>query len=65
MGGIALGNGVKSSGLMDTMDDIILRMLEGRQLWSVVVMLSVIVLVCPVCVSPSVVAHSVCLSPLS
>lgn len=45
MGGIALGNGVKSSGLMDSMDGVIHRMLEGRQLYSVVIVLSVIVLV--------------------
>ena len=47
MGGIALGNGVKSSGLMDTMDGVIHRMLEGRMLYSVVIVLSVIVLVRP------------------
>ena len=47
MGGIALGNGVKSSGLLDTMDGIIHGMLKGRKLYSVVVVLSVIVLVCP------------------
>lgn len=46
MGGIALGNGVRSSGLMNTMDGVIHRMLEGRTLYSVVIVLSVIVLVC-------------------
>lgn len=45
MGGIALGYGVRSSGLMDTMDGIIHRTLEGLTLYSVVVVLSVIVLV--------------------
>lgn len=56
MGGIALGNGVKSSGLMDTMDNVIHRTLEGRQIWSVVVVLSVIVLVrLPFCIALSLV----------
>ena len=45
MGGIALGDGVRSSGLMNTMDGIIHRMLEGRTLYSVVVVLSIIVLI--------------------
>ena len=45
MGGIALGDGVKSSGLMDTMDNVIHRVLEGKSLYSVVVVLSVVVLV--------------------
>ncbi|KAI9459293.1 hypothetical protein HD554DRAFT_1683888 [Boletus coccyginus] len=43
---VSLGNGVRSSGLMNTMDDVIHRMLEGRTLYSVVIVLSVIVLVC-------------------
>jgi di/tricarboxylate transporter len=47
MGGIVLRNGVKSSGLMDIMDSAIHRMLEGCTLYSVIVMLSDIVLVCP------------------
>lgn len=34
MGGIALGNEVKSNGLMDMMDDVTHRMLEGRALLS-------------------------------
>jgi len=51
MGGIALGNGVTSSGLMDAMDGVIHRMLEGRTLYSVVIVLSVILLVCPSLVS--------------
>jgi len=46
MGGIALGNGVRSSGLMNIMDGVIHRILEGRTLYSVVIVLSVIVLVC-------------------
>ena len=47
MGGIALGDGVKSSGLMDSMDGVIHNMLEGKGLYSVVVVLSIIVLVRP------------------
>ncbi|KAI9459286.1 hypothetical protein HD554DRAFT_2041943 [Boletus coccyginus] len=42
---VSLGNGVRSSGLMNTMDDVIHRMLEGRTLYSVVIVLSVIVLI--------------------
>ncbi|KAG6369364.1 hypothetical protein JVT61DRAFT_14969 [Boletus reticuloceps] len=45
MGGIALGNGVKSSGLMDTMDGVIHRMLKGRTLYNVVIVLSITVLI--------------------
>lgn len=52
MGGIALGNGIKSRGLIYTMDGAIHRMLEGRTLYSVVIVLSVIVFVCPFFVLP-------------
>jgi len=46
MGGIALGDGVKPSGLMTTtMDGLVHRMLEGRALYTVVLVLSVVVLV--------------------
>jgi di/tricarboxylate transporter len=44
-GGIALGNGVESSGLMDTMDGLVQRMFEGLALYTVVLVLSVVVLV--------------------
>lgn len=46
MGGIALGKGVTSSGLLVTMDGIIHRLLEGLSLYTVVLVLSPVVLVC-------------------
>lgn len=46
MGGIALGKGVTSSGLMVTMDRMIHRLLEGLSLYTVVLVLSPVVLVC-------------------
>ncbi|KAF8547929.1 Sodium/sulfate symporter [Imleria badia] len=63
MGGIALGNGVKSSGLMDTMDGAIHRTLEGRTLYCVVVMLSVIVLIVSTFISHTI--ASVLLVPIA
>ncbi|KAG8220315.1 hypothetical protein J3R82DRAFT_3519 [Butyriboletus roseoflavus] len=63
MGGIALGNGVRSSGLMDTMDNVIHRTLEGRQIWSVVVVLSVIVLIVSTFISHTI--ASVFLVPIA
>ncbi|EKM57858.1 uncharacterized protein PHACADRAFT_251746 [Phanerochaete carnosa HHB-10118-sp] len=45
MGGIALGKGVTSSGLLDVMDNIIRHMVEDLSLYTVVLVLSVIVLV--------------------
>lgn len=45
MGGIALGKGVTSSGLLEVLDDIIRNIIEGRTLYEVVMVLSVIVLV--------------------
>lgn len=45
MGGIALGKGVTSSGLMVTMDGVIHRLLEGLSLYTVVLVLSPVVLV--------------------
>jgi hypothetical protein len=47
MSSIALGNGVKSSGLMDTVDGLAHHMLEGRALYTVVLVLSAVVLVRP------------------
>jgi phosphate transporter len=46
MGGIALGKGVTSSGLLVTMDGVIHRLLEGLSLYTVVLVLSPVVLVC-------------------
>ncbi|KAF8442031.1 SPX domain-containing protein [Boletus edulis BED1] len=63
MGGIALGNGVKSSGLMDTMDGVIHRMLEGRTLYSVVIVLSITVLIVSTFISHTI--ASVLLVPIA
>lgn len=49
MGGIALGKGVTSSGLLDVMDDGIREMISGLSLYTVVMVLSLIVLVCAIC----------------
>jgi phosphate transporter len=46
MGGIALGEGVKSSGLLKVMDAIIRELVDGLSLYTVVLVLSVVVLVC-------------------
>lgn len=45
MGGIALGKGVTNSGLLDVMDEIIRGMITDMSLYTVVLMLSGIVLV--------------------
>jgi len=47
MGGIALGKGVTSSGLLEIMDEIIRGVITDMSLYSVVLVLSGIVLVCP------------------
>lgn len=47
MGGIALGKGVASSGLLDVMGDMIRKILGDLSLYSVVLVLSGIVLVSP------------------
>ena len=59
MDGITLGNAVKSSGLMDTMDGIIHHMLKGRTLYSIAVVLLVMVLICP----PFLFRHLLSLTP--
>lgn len=46
MGGIALGKGVTTSGLLDVMDEIIRGIIADMSLYSVVLVLSGIVLVC-------------------
>jgi phosphate transporter len=45
MGGIALGKGVMSSGLLDVLDGAIRDLVDGFTLYSVVMILSPIVLV--------------------
>ena len=45
MGGIALGKGVTASGLLDVMDDVIRDMVAGLSPYTVVLVLSVIILV--------------------
>lgn len=45
MGGIALGKGVMSSGLLDVFDGAIRDLVDGFSLYSVVMILSPIVLV--------------------
>ena len=45
MGGIALGNGVTNSGLLEVLGDEIRDMISGMDLYPVVLLLSVIVLV--------------------
>ena len=46
MGGIALGQGVTSSGLLGVMDEIIRKIITDLSLYTVVLVLSGIVLVC-------------------
>lgn len=45
MGGIALGKGVTSSGLLDKMDTVIRDLVEGLSPYSIVLVLSMVVLV--------------------
>lgn len=45
MGGIALGKGVMSSGLLEVMDELIRDLVDGFSLYSVVLVLSPVVLV--------------------
>ena len=46
MGGIALGNGVTNSGLLEVLGEGIRELISGMDLYPVVLLLSVIVLVC-------------------
>lgn len=46
MGGIALGKGVTNSGLLKTMDVLIRDLLDGFSLYTVVLILTPVVLVC-------------------
>ncbi|OAX41904.1 Sodium/sulfate symporter [Rhizopogon vinicolor AM-OR11-026] len=63
MGGIALGKGVDSSGLLVTMDGIIHRLLEGLSLYTVVLVLSPIVLIVSTFISHTI--ASVLLVPIA
>lgn len=45
MGGIALGKGVTSSGLLEVFDDRIRNLVDGLSLYTVVLVLSPVVLV--------------------
>jgi phosphate transporter len=49
MGGIALGKGVTNSGLLETMDAVIRDILDGYSLYTVVLILSAVVLVRLLC----------------
>jgi hypothetical protein len=49
MGGIALGKAVVSSGLLTTMDDGVRGLVDGLQLYEIVLVLSVVVLVSRSC----------------
>jgi phosphate transporter len=49
MGGIALGKGVTSSGLLDKMDTLIRGLVEGRSEFGVVVVLTIVILVSHTC----------------
>lgn len=57
MGGIALGKGVTNSGLLETMDEIIRDFVDGFSLYTVVLILSPVVLVCDFGYRPSVNFH--------
>lgn len=63
MGGIALGKGVTSSGLMVTMDGAIHRLLEGLSLYTVVLVLSPVVLIVSTFISHTI--ASVLLVPIA
>ncbi|KAI0077806.1 Sodium/sulfate symporter [Panus rudis PR-1116 ss-1] len=63
MGGIALGKGVTSSGLLDVMDDMIRDTIEGLSMYTVVMVLSVIVLVVSTFISHTI--ASVLLVPIA
>ncbi|KDQ58975.1 hypothetical protein JAAARDRAFT_68566 [Jaapia argillacea MUCL 33604] len=63
MGGIALGKGVTSSGLLEQMDEVIRKLVEGLSLYSVVLVLSGIVLVVSTFISHTI--ASVLLVPIA
>ncbi|KIM74890.1 hypothetical protein PILCRDRAFT_827819 [Piloderma croceum F 1598] len=63
MGGIALGKGVTNSGLLETMDTVIRRLLDGFSLYTVVLILSPVVLVISTFISHTI--ASVLLVPIA
>ncbi|KAF9230363.1 SPX domain-containing protein [Melanogaster broomeanus] len=63
MGGVALGQGVTTSGLMNTMDGAIHRILEGKSLYTIVMLLSPVVLVISTFISHTI--ASVLLVPIA
>ncbi|KAI0926346.1 hypothetical protein AcV5_008835 [Taiwanofungus camphoratus] len=63
MGGIALGKGVTSSGLLDVMDNTIRDIVQGLSLYTVVLVLSLIVLVVSTFISHTI--ASVLLVPIA
>ncbi|KAI0288956.1 SPX domain-containing protein [Russula brevipes] len=63
MGGIALGKGVTSSGLLDKMDVLIRGFVEGRSEFGVVVVLTVVILVVSTFISHTI--ASVLLVPIA
>ncbi|KAI5990255.1 SPX domain-containing protein [Pisolithus albus] len=63
MGGIALGKGVTSSGLLSTADESLYRVLEGKQLYTIVLILSAVVLVISTFISHTI--ASVLLVPIA
>ncbi|KAI0280667.1 SPX domain-containing protein [Russula aff. rugulosa BPL654] len=63
MGGIALGKGVTSSGLLDKMDNLIRRLVEGRSEFGVIVVLTTVVLIVSTFISHTI--ASVLLVPIA
>ncbi|KAF8606653.1 SPX-domain-containing protein [Ceratobasidium sp. AG-I] len=63
MGGIALGKAVVSSGLLMTMDDAVRGLVEGLQLYEIVLVLSVVVLIVSTFISHTI--ASVLLVPIA
>jgi phosphate transporter len=53
MGGIALGKGVMASGLLEVLDVLIRGLVDDLSLYTVVLVLSVVVLVCPFLLLPN------------
>jgi len=63
MGGIALGKGVTSSGLLNVMDDGVRHMVGNSGLYTVVIILSVVVLIVSTFISHTI--ASVLLVPIA
>ncbi|KAH9964728.1 Sodium/sulfate symporter [Lactifluus volemus] len=59
MGGIALGKGVTSSGLLDNMDVLIRALVNGRSEIGVVVVLTTVVLVSDICLVSTFISHTI------